>query len=237
MLAELLGAAIEADGAQLDAISTTVWSAWASGHISDGQAQHFAEAIQARKNAARPSTSVAGGFRRVGAIFTPPKPQRVPKRPEILQRRRRLAAAGPLPPNLAAAFTMAELAVMRVIGNEIRQRGNCDRCIDEIAARAACSRKTVQRALRAARALGIIAIKERRRRGQKSLPNVVTCVSAAWASWLCGSGDRTISAPHEYKKENNLILKQNGMVKLKQTAPIGDSSRLWQRGLSMKRGG
>ena len=44
-----------------------------------------------------------------------------------LDRLHRLAYSGPLPPALAAGFTVAELAVLRIITDEVRDRGTPDR--------------------------------------------------------------------------------------------------------------
>ena len=46
-------------------------------------------------------------------------------------------------------------------------------------------RSTTQNALREARRrLGLVTVTERRRRGAKSLTNVIEIVSAEWAAWL-----------------------------------------------------
>jgi hypothetical protein len=100
------------------------------------------------------------------------------------ERRRRLAYSGPLPARLAAAFTPAEVAVLRIVADEHRDRGGCARSIDEIAARAGVCRRTVQNALRHAEHLGLVSIMERRREGARNLPNVVRVVSREWLVWL-----------------------------------------------------
>jgi hypothetical protein len=81
-------------------------------------------------------------------------------------------------------FTPGELAAMTIIGSEIRQNGVCTLSQDEIAARAGVSYKTVQRAIRAAGFAGIMTKEERPRRAQKSLTNILRCVSREWAAWL-----------------------------------------------------
>src|SRR4051812_24670634 len=82
--------------------------------------------------------------------------QRAPQRPVAIARRRHLAASGPMPPALACKFTVSELAVLRIVGDEVRQHGLCDRCVDEIAARAGVCRRMVQNALREAARLGLL---------------------------------------------------------------------------------
>jgi hypothetical protein len=89
-----------------------------------------------------------------------------------------------MPPALACKFTVAELAVLRIVGDEVRGQGSCARTIDEIAARAGTCRRMVQNAIRQAAALGLLTVQERRREGQKNLPNVLRVVSREWLSWL-----------------------------------------------------
>src|SRR5206468_5123794 len=97
---------------------------------------------------------------------------------------RHLAASGPMPPALACKFTVSELAVLRIIGDEVRQHGCCDRCIDEMAARAGVCRSMVKNAIRTAACLGLLTVEERRREGRRNLPNVVRIVSREWLQWL-----------------------------------------------------
>ena len=77
-----------------------------------------------------------------------------------IERRRRLVSSGPLPPPLAARFTW---------GSGVH-------------------RTTVQNALREAQGRegrpGIITVQERRRRGQRSLTNIIRIVSRDWLNWL-----------------------------------------------------
>ncbi|HKG77059.1 MAG TPA: helix-turn-helix domain-containing protein, partial [Beijerinckiaceae bacterium] len=80
------------------------------------------------------------------------------------------------------------LAVLRIVGDEVRQHGHCVRCVDEIAARAGVCRRMVQAALREAARLGLLTIEERRREGRRNLPNIVRIVSKEWTSWLARGG-------------------------------------------------
>src|SRR3954451_6992799 len=104
--------------------------------------------------------------------------------PVAIARRRHLAASGPMPPALACKFTVSELAVLRIVGDEVRQHGQCARCADEIGARAGGCRRMVQNALREAARLGLLTIEERRREGRRNLPNVTRIVSKEWTTWL-----------------------------------------------------
>ena len=94
---------------------------------------------------------------------------------------------------------------MRIVGDECRIHGDCRLNIDAIAARAGVHRTTVQNALREAQGRGdkpnstavpIISVQERRRRGQRSLTNIVRVISPEWLMWLRrrgGGGFKTMS--------------------------------------------
>jgi hypothetical protein len=180
---------------RLDHLSRSIWQAMVANAVSDEQAQNLAELIHARR------TVVRGEVRPVGippgrsSIFPPRRLQRPPLRPIAIARRRHLAASGPMPPALACRFTVGELATLRIVGDEVRQHGHCDRTLGEIAARAGVGRTTAQNALRAAAAMGLVTIQERRREGQKNLPNVVRVVSREWSQWLARKGRAGEGAP------------------------------------------
>lgn len=110
--------------------------------------------------------------------------RRSPNRERSLRRRRRLAMSGPMPPGLACHFTVGELAAMRIIGDECRDKGRCVEFNDAIAARAGVSVSTVKRALRQARKLGLVAVTERKITGTRNDSNVVRVISGAWLAWL-----------------------------------------------------
>ena len=102
--------------------------------------------------------------------------------------------SGVVPAKIAASFTMAELAVLTVIGRQGQRSGTCVLPIDAIAALAGCSRTTVKNALRQARLLGLILVKERRIPGRKSLTNILSIISKEWPGWLkLGVGVRKLS--------------------------------------------
>src|SRR5215212_213394 len=180
------------DGARtltrLDHLSRSIWQGLTAGAVADDDAQALAERLHARR------TILRGEIKPVGipvgrpSIFPPRRLQRTPQRPVAITRRRHLAASGPMPPALACRFTVSELAVLRIIGDEVRQHGHCDRCVDEIAARAGVCRRMVQNALREAARLGLLTVQERRREGRRNLPNVVRIVSREWTMWLTKGG-------------------------------------------------
>src|SRR4051812_49485568 len=85
-----------------------------------------------------------------------------------------------LPSLMTLRFTVGELAVLRIVGDEMRQHGCCDRCVDEIAARSGVCRSMVKNAIRTAARLGLVTVEERRREGRRNLSNVVRVVSREW---------------------------------------------------------
>src|SRR4051794_37444812 len=101
-----------------------------------------------------------------------------------MERRRRWAASGALPPALAARFTLAETAVLAVIAAEALRHGRCALVIEHIAALAGVGRSTVKRAMRAAQGLGLVRIEERRVSAWRNAPNVGTITSREWTAWL-----------------------------------------------------
>ena len=92
--------------------------------------------------------------------------------------------SGIVPARIAASFTMAELAVLTVIGRQCQRASACVLPVDAIAALAGCSRSTVKNAMRQAKLLGLILVKERRVPGRKSLTNIVSIISKEWLGWL-----------------------------------------------------
>src|SRR3954464_11295224 len=93
--------------------------------------------------------------------------QRSPDKIASLERRRRLARASPVPPELVDQFTQGEHAVITVVAGEIARAGACTWCLDRIAAIAGVCKTLVRDAIRKARSVGLLYSVERRRRGQK----------------------------------------------------------------------
>lgn len=180
-MAEAIG---RAHGASLDALTRALWGGVAAGQISDEDAGRLAEAIQARRTAIQAVQAVAGRGSLPVGVIPQRKRQRPPERSVAIERRRRLAASGPMPSALAARFTTGELAVLRIVADEFQARQVCALCLDAIAARAGVSRTLAKSALRQARRLGMVEIHERRRTGAKSLPNLVRVVDREWLAWM-----------------------------------------------------
>lgn len=187
MLADAIRAAIDAAPSfpanHLEELTRHIWRAYGAGHLDDAQADALGRAVEARKP--RPSLPGPGGQPAAprspyGARKTP----RSPDRQASIERRRRLASSGMLPPALAAEFTAAELAVMAVLAREAERPGGCRLHQDAVAALAGCCRRTVQYAVAKARRLGLLDVTERRRAGQKSLTNITRVRSPEWRVWL-----------------------------------------------------
>jgi hypothetical protein len=195
------------DGARtltrLDHLSRSIWQGLAAGAVADDDAQALAERLHGRRGALRGEIKPMGLPPGRPSLFPPRRLQKAPKRQVAIARRRHLAASGPMPPTLACKFTVSELAVLRIIGDEVRQHGQCDRCVDELAARAGVCRRMVQNAIREAARLGLLTVEERRREGRRNLPNIVRIVSKEWTSWLARGGRSsrpTAEAPIGCKK-------------------------------------
>src|SRR3954466_2142003 len=173
---------------RLDHLSRSIWQGVTAGTVADDNAQALAERLHTRRSVLRGDLKPVGIPTGRPSIFPPRRLQRAPQRPVAIARRRHLAASGPMPPALACNFTVGELAVLRIVGDEVHQHGQCDRCVDELAARAGVCRRMVQAALREAARLGLLTVEERRREGRRNLPNVVRIVSKEWTSWLARGG-------------------------------------------------
>src|ERR687890_959626 len=180
------------DGARtltrLDHLSRSIWQGLAAGAVGDDDAQALAERLHARRSVLRGEIKPMDIPVGRPSIFPPRRLQRAPQRPVAIARRRHLAASGPMPPSLACKFTVGELAVLRIVGDEVHRCGCCARCVGEIAAGAGVCRSMVKNAIRTAARLGLLTVEERRREGRRNLPNVVRIVSKEWTMWLARGG-------------------------------------------------
>ena len=112
------------------------------------------------------------------------KASRSPDRQASIERRRTLAASGPMPPRLASQFTTGELAVLRLVADEARANRHCTLTLGELAARAGVGITTARNAIREAAGHGYLTIEERRRDKRPNLSNVVRIVSREWLVWI-----------------------------------------------------
>lgn len=174
--AAFAGAVERAEFHELHHLSHDLWKAFAAGHLDEGEAQELSERIEARK----PKRPTGPSFHPA----TTTKRPRSPNKQASIERRRRLARASPVPPELVHEFTQAEHAALTVICGEVTRCGVCTWCLDKIAAIAGTCRTVVKSALRKARANGLLHRQERRRKGRKSLTNIVRVLRRSWGSWL-----------------------------------------------------
>jgi hypothetical protein len=108
-----------------------------------------------------------------------------------IQRRRDLASSLNFPPELKEAFgklTGGELAVVKIISDEVVRHGTCTLSRDAIAALACTSRSVMKAAFRAAKAEGLLKVAGVG--GGRGRCNTIT-LSAEWKVWL----DRHGNAP------------------------------------------
>lgn len=175
--------------AEVQGILARVYAAYAAGEIDEGAVAALDAAVRDRQQG-RSSTGRADhpgpGYRPADAQSTARRAVGSrPRSPASLDRRRRWAASGRLPPGLAVQFTPGEQAALAVIATEVAKTGRCILYIDHIAAVAGVSRSTAKNAIREARRLGFITVEERRPQNTwKNESNVVQIVSQEWQAWM-----------------------------------------------------
>jgi hypothetical protein len=206
---------------ELNDLSAKLWKAHAAGHLTDDEAQGFAEQIEAK----RPKRQHAHDFS-FRPIHAEPKPkkQRSPDKQASIERRRKLARQSPVPPQHAHEFTQGQHAAITVVVGEIRRAGFCDWCIAKIGAVAGVCETLVRTAMHKGRELGLLSSEQRPRKGQKSLTNIVRIMNRAWAGWLkrwMTGYRKTEATTCEYKNSNAATAgdgsgdKSNGMGRWK----------------------
>jgi hypothetical protein len=180
--------------ATLDGFARAIWTDWGAGWLTDEQASALAETLEGRKREVRGidtvairAPQVAEAARKQGRLsHFPPKRKaaRSPNRRASIERRRTLAASGPMPPQLASQFTTGELAVLRLVADEVRAKRHCALTLGELAARAGVGVTTARNAIHEAAGHGYLTIEERRRDKRPNLSNVVRIVSREWLTWI-----------------------------------------------------
>lgn len=172
MFADQVRAAIEAAPRdRLPLVAQAMWQAVVAGSLTDGEAEDLDRLIQARQA--------------LQAAPTPPR-RAVGSRPRTdasMERRRRWASSGRMPPQVACRFTLAEQAVLAVVAVETVKRGDCRLFHGAIAALAGVAVSTVRATLRRARDMGFITSEERRSSAWRNLSSVVRIVSPEWSAW------------------------------------------------------
>jgi DNA-binding transcriptional ArsR family regulator len=184
MLVQFQEAVRRARRGDLDPLTRDLWKAVAAGLVSEDEGQQLAEEIALRRRIGSASGGPTGPSPR-RSYFPPKRPRKpVQDRSRSLLRRRALAASGPLPPALAAHFTVGELAALKIVVDEMRARRLCDRTVGEIAARAGVGETTVRNAIRSAAELGLVTVEERRQYRKPNLSNLVRVIDPAWLAWI-----------------------------------------------------
>jgi hypothetical protein len=178
----------------LDGLARTIWTDWADQKLTDDQAGALAETLERRKREVRGVDTVAARAPQVSAAakaqgrasYFPAKRKGAVRqnRRASIERRRTLAASGPMPPALACLFTTGELAALRIVADEARDRKQCWLTLGEIAARAGVGISTARNALHYAAREGLVTIEERRRDKKPNLSNVVRIISREWTAWI-----------------------------------------------------
>src|SRR3954470_19852945 len=122
MFAEQLRRAVEAaPRLELTKVSAVLWKAFAAGHVTEAEASALSEAIEAKR--ALPAIS-RPAQRRLGSR---------PRSGASMERRRRWASSGAMPPAIASRFTLAEQAVLSVVVAEVARHGRCTLPISNVA--------------------------------------------------------------------------------------------------------
>ena len=190
---EIRRQAMSAPRAALPDVTAALWKAFAAGAVSEATAEELSGLIEARM--ALPVTRPAAeGPEPLKAA----PPRHVGSRPRTdasLERRRRWAASGRLPPALAARFSLGEQAVLALVAAESVRRKDCRLAVGNLAALAGVSETTVRNAIREAVRLGLVTVEERRITGWRNDTNVVRIVSAEWTAWLRLTRKRKEEAP------------------------------------------
>src|SRR3954470_17195755 len=182
MFHDQLRASIEAaPRVALTKLSALLWKACAAGQVSEAEAAALSEAIELKRALPPPQKPAQ---RHLGSR---------PRSPASMERRRRWAASGALPPAPASRLTLGEQAVLAVIAAEHRKRGDCRLTNKEIADVAGVCITTVKNALRAGRALNLLSVEERRLTAFRNASNIIQIVSPEWRAWLrLGGGGKSV---------------------------------------------
>ena len=176
--------------ATLPAVSAALWKAFAAGHVTEAEAEALSALIEARQVLTAPNPGRSSGPTspdappdRAGSPRTGRSGSR-PRTDASVERRRRWAASGRMPPAIAARFTLAEQSVLSLVAAETCRRKDCRLSVGGMAAIAGVSETTVRNAIREAVKLGLLTVEERRITGWRNDTNVLRVVSPEWLSWL-----------------------------------------------------
>jgi hypothetical protein len=212
--------------AALPAMTAALWRAYGEGKITEAEAEALSVLIEARRSSetgpvpgqSPNSTGTSDGKAELAGHNRVGSPRRAvgsrPRSDASLERRRRWAASGRLPPGLAARFTLAEQAVLALVAAEVTRRKDCRLSIENMAAVAGVCRSTVKNAVREARQLGLLTVEERQITGFRNDTNVTRIISPEWLAWirLARKGDASRHAPSR-REGHHAPTSQGGGVK------------------------
>jgi hypothetical protein len=107
---------------------------------------------------------------------------------------------------------VGELAVLKVLSDEVLAHGACDRSLNELAARAGVCRSLAKRAVRLAELDGLITVQRRPRSGRKHLTSIIRIVRAEWLDWLA-KGRRKTYATNACNRAKPIFAEARGVQK------------------------
>ena len=187
----------DAPRAALPAVTAALWRAFGEGHVSEVEAEALSVLIERRQASANEHRSdrlerrpnLEGTTQSGDAAQNCQRGSRTgvgsrPRTDASLERRRRWAASGRLPPAIATRFTPGEQAALSLVAAETARRGDCRLAIEHVASVTGVSRSTVKAAIREAKKLGLLTVEERRITSFRNDTNVVRIVSPEWTAWL-----------------------------------------------------
>ena len=188
--------------AALPAVTAALWKAYGEGQITEGEAETLSGLIEARS-----LFFIGGKLKSSGVPEGDAAPDRVglprravgsrPRTDTSMERRRRWAASGRLPPGIAARFTLAEQAVLALVAAETVRRKDCRLAVGHLAAIVGVAETTVRNAIREARKFGLLTVEERQITGFRNDTNIVRIVSPEWTAWLrlARKGNAVVAPP------------------------------------------
>ena len=228
MFADEIRRAIEAASRiTLPQVTALLWRAYGDGTVTEAEAEALSGLIEARTDAPAARRLPPGSQPSPEVESPPPSQDRAgaprrsvgsrPRTDASLERRRRWAASGRLPPGLAARFTLAEQAVLALVAAEVVRRKDCRLAVGHLAAIVGVAETTVRNAVREAVKLGLITVEERRLTGFRNDTNIVRIVSPEWQAWLRLA--RKPSAGHGGLEDMRSASAQGGGCKSAQRTP------------------
>ena len=203
--------------AALSAVTAALWRAYGDGKVTEAEAEALSGLIEARS-----LFFIGGKLRSSGVPQSDAAPDRVrssrtsvgsrPRTDASMERRRRWAASGRLPPAIAARFTLAEQAVLALVAAETARRKDCRLAVGHLGAIVGVAETTVRNAIREAVKLGLLTVEERRVTGFRNDTNIVRIVSPEWTAWLrlARKGGRGSLPPQEGWDNQPLPHRQGG---------------------------